>query len=159
MVAASQQVVKVTLEWFEVSRAAGIGVTRHIESRKRGFYRPSWKGADWDVDITGALGECAFAKAANLYWAGGVNTFRLPDVGKIQVRWRSQPSLAVKHTDADDEVFVLVTGGPQEFTIHGWLLGKEAKVDSYRKDLGHGEAFFVPQESLRPVSELFSKEG
>lgn len=153
----------VRLEWFEVSRAAIVGVSRNVEALRKG-YQQKLRGKDesWERHVLGALGECAFAKATNRYWSGSVNTFKAPDVGSIQVRTRSQSSydLIVRDDDNDDDVFVLVTGGPVEFTIHGWIRASDAKKEKFVSDYGgYGEAYFVPQAALRPIDPLVREEG
>lgn len=155
--------MNVSLEWFEISRAALVGVSRNVEALRKG-YQQRLKGKDesWERHVLGALGECAFAKATNRYWSGSVNTFKAADIGgNIQIRTRSQHSydLIVRDDDHDEDVFVLVTGGPQEFTIHGWMQAADAKKPRFKSNYGgYGEAFFVPQSALRPIDPLVCKE-
>lgn len=156
--------MRVTLEWFEVSRAALVGVSRNVEALRKGLQnaRPT-NESDWHIHILGALGECAFAKATGRYWSGSVNTFKVGgDVGEnIQIRTRSKHSydLIVREADKDSDVFVLVTGGPHDFTIRGWMPAAEAKQEKYRNDHGgYGSAYFVPQAKLRPIDNLVRKE-
>jgi hypothetical protein len=156
--------MRVTLEWFEVSRAALVGVSRNVEALRKGLQnaRPTNEN-DWHVHILGALGECAFAKATNRYWNGSVNTFKSGgDVGdSIQVRTRSKHfyELIVRDGDRDTDVFVLVTGGPHEFTIRGWMPASEAKQPKFKANYGgYGDAYFVPQSALRAIDPLVCKE-
>lgn len=149
----------VRLEWFEESRAALVGVSRNVEAMRKGCVNRLPIGDEWNAHILGALGECAFAKATGRYWSGSVNTFKSGgDVGKaIQIRTRSKHEydLIVRRDDGDDDLFVLVTGGPHEFRVHGWIRGCDAKSDEWRADHGnHGEAFFVPKERLWGVDEI-----
>lgn len=151
--------MNVSLEWFEVSRAALVGVSRNVEALRRGCQNRLPINDEWSIHILGALGECAFAKATNRYWNGSVNTFKAGgDVGdSIQIRTRSKHSydLIVRKDDKDDDVFVLVTGGPNDFTVHGWMPGRAAKQAKYKANYGnYGEAFFVPSRELRPVERL-----
>jgi hypothetical protein len=157
--------VSVRLEWFEISAAAQVGVSRNVEAIRAG-YRSRMRGKDsmWDRHVLGALGECAFAKATGRYWSGSVNTFKSGgDVGNtIQIRTRSKHDydLIVRDDDRDDDIYVLVTGGPQEFLVHGWMLCADAKSKQFVSDYGgYGEAYFVPQSELRPVEELFLGDG
>ena len=155
--------VNVRLEWFEVSRAALVGVSRNVEALRKGCVSRMQVNDEWSIHILGALGECAFAKATNRYWNGSVNTFKSGgDVGdNIQIRTRSRHSydLIVRDNDKDGDVFVLVTGGPHDFTIHGWMPAGEAKQPKFRANYGnYGEAFFVPQSALRPIDPLVCKE-
>lgn len=149
----------VSLEWFEVARAALVGVSRNVEAMRKGCVNRMPINDEWSIHILGALGECAFAKATGRYWSGSVNTFKSGgDVGRsIQIRTRSQHAydLIVRDDDADDDLFVLVTGGPHEFRVHGWIRGGDAKSKEWRADHGgHGEAFFVPKERLWSVTDM-----
>jgi len=151
--------MQVALEWFEVSRAALVGVSRNVEALRKGCRNRLPIHDEWSIHILGALGECAFAKATNRYWNGGVNTFKCGgDVGEsIQIRTRSMHhyDLIVRRDDEDDDAFVLVTGGPHDFEVRGWMLGKDAKDDKYKANYGnHGEAFFVPSRDLLPIGQL-----
>lgn len=155
--------MNVSLEWFEVSRAALVGVSRNVEAMRKGCAE-KLKGGDesWERHVLGALGECAFAKATNRYWSGSVNTFKAPDIGgNIQIRTRSKHSydLIVRDSDSDSDVFVLVTGGPQTFRVHGWMRAADAKQAEFRSNYGgYGAAYFVPQSALRPIDPLVCKE-
>lgn len=151
--------MNVALEWFEVSRAALVGVSRNVEALRKGCQNRLPINDEWSIHILGALGECAFAKATNRYWNGSVNTFKAGgDIGdSIQIRTRSRHSydLIVRDGDRDEDVFVLVTGGPSEFRVHGWMLGADAKTKKYRANYGnYGEAYFVPSRELRPADGL-----
>ncbi len=155
--------MNVSLEWFEVSRAALVGVSRNVEAMRKG-YRQKLRGKDesWERHVLGALGECAFAKATNRYWSGSVNTFKAADVGdNIQIRTRSQHAydLIVRDDDRDDDVYVLVTGGPTDFTLHGWMRCSDAKSPKFKANYGnYGEAYFVPKSALHPMDPLICKE-
>lgn len=151
--------MNVNLEWFEVSRAALVGVSRNVEALRHN-YRQKLRGKDesWERHVLGALGECAFAKATGRYWSGSVNTFKAADIGaNIQIRTRSQHSydLIVRDEDSDDDVYVLVTGGPHEFEVRGWVRGKDAKRPEYQQNYGnYGHAYFVPQDRLLGIDSL-----
>lgn len=154
--------MNVTLEWFEVSRAALVGVSRNVEAMRKGCVNRLQISDEWSAHILGALGEAAFAKATNRYWSGSVNTFKAADVGEnIQIRTRSKHSydLIVRDGDRDDDVYVLVTGGPTEFTLHGWMRCGDAKQKKFKANYGnYGEAYFVPKSALRPIDPLICKE-
>jgi hypothetical protein len=154
--------MRVSLEWFEVSRAALVGVSRNVEAMRKGCKSRLPINDEWGSHILGALGECAFAKATGRYWSGSVNTFKDPDIGEnIQIRTRSAHhfALIVREGDKDDDVYVLVTGGPNDFIVHGWIKCSDAKQERYRADYGnHGVAYFVPQVSLNAIYPLVLKE-
>lgn len=150
----------VNLEWYEVSRAALVGVSRNVEALRKGLQSARSIADDklWGVHILGALGECAFCKVTNRYWSGSVNTFKGGDVGEnIQIRTRSKHDydLIVRESDKDSDVFVLVTGGPTDFFVHGWMLGRDAKDPKWRANHGgHGQAYFVPKGALNGIEPL-----
>lgn len=150
--------IEVTLTPAELQHAAHIGAMRHIEALMEG--RPSKYAAKrakypWGLHIEGACGELAAAKALDLHWTGPVNNFKEADIGdRIQVRTRSKHThdLIVRWSDNDEHWFVLVTGTAPSFRVHGAILGRTAKCKKWLRDYGgHGPAFFVPKEVLRPI--------
>jgi hypothetical protein len=114
------------------------------------------------LHFEGACGEMAFAKATNRYWSGSVDTFRLADIGTaIQVRTRSNHSwdLLVRPSDADDDLFVLVTGWAPDYQVHGWIAGAAAKRPEWLKEYGgRPPAYFVPKDKLKSLGSLASLE-
>jgi len=139
-------------------QAATIGVARNIEGITKGLKAAhGLQGSGWTEHIDGAMGEMAFAKAVGFYWDGSVNTFRLPDVAGVQIRTRSAHNwdLIVRPGDADDEKFVLVTGRPPKFRVHGWIMGGDAKQEQWLKSYANRRpAYFVPQDALEPIETL-----
>ena len=150
--------MNVVLEWYEIDLASDVGRRRNVEAIRKKCVRSVVATDEWTSHILGALGELAFCKATGRYWCGSVNTFKGPDVGmSIQVRTRSKHTqdLIVRPKDGDSDVFVLVTGGPSEFMLHGWMLGKEAKQEKYLTNPGgYGTAYFVPASELHPMSKF-----
>jgi hypothetical protein len=145
---------KIILTFSELFQAAMVGVMREVASRKQG--RRQGNGRDnknsWSDHIEGAAGEQAFAKALNLYCHGHVNAGHSLDVGDFQVRTRSKCyyDLIIRSDDADDEKFVLVIGESPNFSIIGWIYGREGKRPEWLKEYGNRPAaWFVPQASLR----------
>jgi hypothetical protein len=147
----------VTLDWYELQLAAAVGMSRQIESMRRGLSDAYGLKDEpgWNLHVEGAAGELAFAKAASRYWGGSCNTFKAPDLdGKIQIRTRSggvRNSLIVRPGDKNDELFVLVIGRAPEFVVSGWMLGSAAKQPEYLQQYGgRPAAYFVPQDKLWP---------
>ena len=144
----------VELDWPEVLMAATIGVARHIESRRKGIINAhGFNGTgQWDIDIEGAAGEMAFAKALNVHWTGAINNFKDGDIGhKVQVRTTKNHNnkLIIRDNDKDDNYFVLVTGSIPLFKIQGFILGSKAKqIQWYIGPNGRPKAYFVPQDAL-----------
>ena len=64
--------------------------------------------SSFDLDIDGAASEMAFAKYMNVYYEPTVNTFKSPDVGKIQVRSTKHKTgkLIIRQRDKKNEIFV-----------------------------------------------------
>ena len=144
--------MKVKLTLVEMRTASTVGITMHLEDLKEG--KKSNTGETnrdaWHRKIEGALAECAFAKAKNLYWNKGV--WPNPDVGEFEVR--STPYdygyLRIKPEDDDNRKFYLLTGIDGEYTIRGWLYAKDGKKEKYWKSIKEGRPpqFFVPQSEL-----------
>lgn len=148
--------MKITLTNSEMVMAALIGCHRHIASLR---LKQAHGATDtWTLNIEGACGELAAAKALNLFWDGSVNTFSAPDLQpNIQVRTRSKSDfgLIVRKKDNDDEIFVLVTGVSPTFVVHGWIYGKDAKQEKWIQTYGdRPAAYFVPQSALHPIGTL-----
>lgn len=155
--------IEVTLDWFEVEMAAGVGVRRRVEAAWRQGRRDLYAvpgeaepSSNWQTHLEGAIGELAFAKAMGRYWNGSVNTFRQNgDVGDVQIRARSlhHYDLIVRTHDRDGDYFVLLTGITPSFRVQGYILGANAKRPEWLKDHGgHGNAYFVPQSALTPLT-------
>ena len=151
--------INIRLTYPEAITAALVGVMRNLSCVYKGKKGRVPDDKLWQVHVEGAMGEAVVAKALRTYNPMTVDTFKDGgDVGeRVQVRTRSQHhyDLIVRDNDRDDDVFVLVTGTCPDYQVHGWCYGKDAKKDRYLKDYGgHGEAWFVPQESLAPLPAL-----
>lgn len=151
--------MEVTLDKFEMIQAGLIGVIRQAESISRKHRNKFAPPEDpFGIHVLGSMGEMAAAKALGMYYGGTVNQFKKPDIGELyQIRTSNKPDqpMVVRDGDADDEVFIMVTGPAPTFTLKGWLWGKEAKKEKYiRNPGGRGPAYFVGQDELHPMSEL-----
>ena len=150
----------VTLTWFETQMAVGVGVSRQLECLKNGQKSFKIKGSGmWDPHINGALGELAFAKATGAYFSGSVNTFKSErDVGNYEVRTAANHNLnlIIRPKDDDEHIFVLVTGTCPEYQVRGWIYGKDAKKDEFKRSPQNGgpSAFFVPPTELNSMDSL-----
>lgn len=148
----------VTLERAEVTQAAIIGVDRFMESRAKGRQHnlPVKPGDDLlSLDIKGAMGEMAYAKARGLYYEPRVNTFKEADFGSnVQIRTGAEEghSLIIRKTDNPEHFYVLVIGSAPTFRVVGWIKGADAMAQAaWLKDwAGRSEAWFVPQSALTP---------
>ncbi len=120
------------------------------------------------LDVTGAVGELAVAKALGLYPGFTVGTFKLPDVGAFQVRTTrcAGGRLLIRPGDADEDLFVLVSAQVQPdqgwiCELAGWCAGWEARRslgEWMRPDTGRPAAWVVEQEKLHPMRELVHRE-
>ncbi len=134
-------------------------VVQNIKKGRRDKYGAETQSV-WHTHINGALGEVAVAKYLGRYWdgMGALGDLHAADVGGgVQVRWTGKPNgdLILHPSDADDKPFVLVTGDAPRFTLHGWILGRDGKLETYWRDPAGGRAaFFVPQNKLVPIAEL-----
>lgn len=157
------ELVRVNLSASEMMAAALIGISRHVSAVKRGLRMAHGIDPDnaWSAHIEGACGEAAFAKAANVFWTSSVNTFKEGgDVRSVQVRTRSKHGyeLLVRDGDADDSVFVLVTGRAPSYVVRGWIMGRDAKRREWSQSHGGREAaYFVPHSALLPVTAIPSE--
>ena len=149
--------MQVTLTEAEMLCGTVVGMLRRydcaVKKRPTTVIAPS----PWDVDIEGSLAEVAFAKYSELHWSMGVGTFKLPDVGNIQVRHTRIPSgrLILRDADPEDAYYVLVCGNAPNYEVVGYIHGSAAKRSEYRANPnGAGEAYFVPRAALKPWDEM-----
>lgn len=151
--------IEIKMTPSQIVQAGIVGVLRqsqNIQKRRAARYGAS-DNNDWQLHIEGCLGEMAVAFHFGLFWDGKVGIMTSGDVGKIEVRTRSEPrySLIVHHTDNDDSRFVLVTGKNGDYCLRGWMFGRVAKDEKWWSDpSGQGRpAYFVPAEELRDMTE------
>ena len=152
--------IKTSLEQHEIYIGAVVGVRRHISSinskRMNEVGNPNFS---WAIDIESSCAEMAVAKALGLYWDSSVNTFKEADIKPdIQVRHteKDNGNLIVRPKDSNHEKYVLVTGKWGKYNIHGWIYGKDAKVDKFlfKGYNNMPDAWFVPQNKLNNINEL-----
>lgn len=143
--------------------ATQVGVTRYLIARASGQrHRYALNGDARALNILGATGEMAVAKAVNAYWSG-VAGCGAPDVGTcLQVRAVDHPRkrLIVHRDDADDHPFVLVaSAGPFRYDVRGFILGCDAKRAAWLSDPQRTSrpAYFVPLDALQPLDALVQR--
>jgi len=148
--------VTVKIEWHEYLTAALVGVARQIVAEARDCNRPLYSGGDEVItNIQGATAELAAAKVLNLYW-GGIGLPKRVDIGRdTEVRHTEYPAggLLIKDKDEDSRPYVLVRGTPPFLEVVGWMYGRDAKQQRWRKD-GY---FLVPGEELVAINEFRAK--
>lgn len=139
--------MKVSLEGYEMRMADAVAAWRARESREDGYTDRKHDEASTggEIDLLGARGEIAFAKATKLYWAPSVHTGKRPDVGPFHVRTTTHSSgkLIVRPRDVSG-LFALVTGNDATYIVRGFVQSSVACVDRYWE----GDAWWVPQEDL-----------
>jgi hypothetical protein len=67
--------------------------------------------------------------------------------------------LIVRGRDPDDQQVVLVTGDRESYTVHGWILARDAKRPEWLTAMGTGRpaAYFVPLDRLHDIRELIER--
>lgn len=143
----------IKLTGAEMQMAALVGTQRQLESLKLGHkHMYGAKNEDsWQMNIEGALGECALAKHLGVYWSKGA--VGAPDVGEVDVRTTTHQDgrLILHDRDHDNRKYYLLTGINGEYVIRGWMWGKDGKNAKYKQDpQGTNRwAYFVPQADLQ----------
>lgn len=150
----------ITLEWYEYSMAAEVGLRRQLESKRAGLQDAhGFSGPGWDQAIEGAIGELVVAKALNIYWDGSVNTFKAPDFPpnlQVRTRQKEHQKLIVRPGDSLSDIYILVTGICPTYSVRGFIVGEHARDTEWLFDEGNGRppAYFVPHERLKPIESL-----
>lgn len=149
--------IEVELTVEELIRAANVGVRRQAMNveRQRQDRHGAEVGAGWEIHIAGAVGECVFAKAIDVFWSGAL-VFKAKDVGPWEIRTAPANGRLILHSDDEDESkFVLVQRLTWlRYRIAGWIYAKDGKKqewwDNPTGKRGR-DAFFVPIEELHEV--------
>jgi hypothetical protein len=146
--------------WMRAARVAG---KRMFEAVRMGLTdKHGMRKIDGlSSHINGACGELAVATLLGMEWDESVNVFKVPDVGNLHVRTRSEDwhDLIIRDNDADG-LYVLVTGIAPKLTVQGVCDSRRVKVPKYRKTYGgREEAWFIPQKELSSVYELKKRIG
>ena len=131
------------------------GIKAGADPHKYGF-----EGDALTICIEGCRGECAVAKALNVYWSGaGVDYANEEDVGRLQVRVTKHRSGRLLHRPTEqhlEDPWVLVVGEGDTYHLAGWLYGHECRQERWlTAPAGRPPAYFVPQESLRQFKRVF----
>ena len=110
------------------------------------------------VGILGELAVFSFLGRGNLM----INTFhKIADAGEdveCRATHHQNGSLIVRDNDDDNRRYILATVSRNEVTLHGWILGKEAKQKRFeRNPNNYRPAWFLPQENLNTMSSFVLK--
>jgi hypothetical protein len=158
--------IDIILTKAEQCVAAYVGMMRRLRSIEEGLdANKHCEISDWATDADGAHAEYAVAKHLNVHWSPVVSsklskgepTFKLPDVGELQVRSSKLDDghLIIRPNDKDDHrwyVFVVTDTQKRLCSIRGKFLCGKAKVDGYWKPAKNG--WWVPQSDLLPLNAV-----
>lgn len=154
--------MKITLTASEVMQAANVGMMRQVQNTLNKAKPAYGAGSnnDWQLNIEGALGECALAKFLGVYWVG-TGKMRAPDVGDFDVRTTTDQNnrLILHPDDPDDRIFWLLIGKNGYYDVRGWIRAADGKRDEFWADpTGQKRhAFFVPQSALNSAKSWFDR--
>ena len=133
--------------------ASGAGIKAKHGAAKTG----SAEGRE--LDLVGAIGEIALAKATNLYWYPMVGYD--PDVldvgGLLDVRATRHKTgrLRIDPEDKDHVPYVLALVQEPYVKLAGYLLGAEAKQERFWETRNmRNPQFMVPQKLLLPMDGI-----
>jgi hypothetical protein len=152
--------VWITLDHADCEEAKRIGLLRNSEADKAGRrHVADFEGDGRDNHIVGAAGEMAFCYVSFRTWSKSVNTFKSkPDVDPdidVRTRRRHDYDLLVRSGEVFTRKFVLVTGTLPTFCVRGWIQGRDARRDEWKKSYGgRPSAWFVPQSYLNIIGGL-----
>lgn len=150
----------VELSLQEIMAAVLVGAMRQALAikRKATGQAEQPENMQWQHGIEGALGECAFAKLAGLYWGNEGFRFRADgDVAGIEIKthWFKGDSLAmiIRPCDVKDaRQYVLMNGVNGVYTYRGWSYGRDCKKEEWLNTAGPGDTrpacFWVPVAEL-----------
>jgi len=155
-------VKEVHLSPNEMYLASIVGLRRQLSSKifnHRQTYGSETNSIEkrWYINVMGAQGEMAGAKALGLYWHASVNAPKSdPDIfpdWQIRTRTDSNSDLIIKDDDNDNHKFVLVSGTGPTFLVHGWIKGKDGKRKEWYSSKGERKTpmFWIPSSALIPV--------
>lgn len=150
----------VTLSEADIERSRWVGQKRQQESLKKGLsqtgaYGTAKPGPELlEMEILGAMGECAFAAYRGVPWAGHVNEWKKADVDGHEVRATARLGGRLIFRDNDIRKayrpFVLMVGRCPIFRCAGWILGSEIQRDDWYGELAKGKpkCWSAPQIAL-----------
>lgn len=153
--------------------AASIGLKRLEHRRRRGaekHYQDNG-GTNEDRESIGAIAEYALAKhlgaevlrdwCETKAYTDGDHTLIPCDVGRnlhVRATVKRHGGLILHDSDPDCGVFVLAIVVPTYVEFRGWAYARNVKRASYWRTDGPGfgkrPAYVMPQDALRPMSEL-----
>jgi hypothetical protein len=151
--------IPIELSWAELWLAINAGVLRRLNGVRNHREEPygARPAAAWNDDINGCIAELALAKYLDIFWSGTVGRLDLPDVGRLQVRSKTEEGhrLVVLRSDKDAQVFVSVLVGIPVCHLCGWMLARDAKRAEWLLPAADKpDRFFVPNGCLEQMQQL-----
>lgn len=147
--------------WFVAGLRATAALKWKVYGRDGRPYRGRYGSDVFDpaVEVAGAIGELAAAKAFGLYWGNIIEPDDDDVGGRINVRAANKRpfGLCIHPTDANDKPFLCADLSALPcVTLPGWAFAKEAKNKDWWKDPTgkNRHAFFMPVELLHSLDEL-----
>lgn len=149
--------VSLTRSEFMEAAFAGCGRVTNVVFDNLKTFRGTENPAKWEQHVSGALAEKAVAKLLNLYWPGCSDKNAPADVGK-DVEVKSTPLHRNNLLVPVDQCkpgsrYYLITGSYNDYRVHGWRWGWECALCPVVNHQGRGNAYRIPQDRLRAVSE------
>ena len=144
--------IPVDLTAMEMYQAGLVGLARRIDSMRRNLSNTTGVVNSWNIDIEGALGEMALAKALNMYAGLPINNYKEADIGPYHVRTTEYDDgcLILRKEDKLDCRYVLITGKNGKYMVRGQIEGYAGTNPAYWRDPnGRPGAYFVPQSALQ----------
>ena len=143
--------VVVTLDEGELYDAGAKALRRQCQNLTLGRKDAhGLKGAGWNEHLVGALGEAAVAKYFNVWWSGAIGRLKAADVGRLQVRTRTENwhQLILHKTDPDDDYYLLVHYDAPRFGLVGFMKGRDGKRDEFWQTKTGRPCYFIPNAKL-----------
>jgi len=152
---------QITLTFKELELAGCAGLRRRLRAMEKGRVYKNGRPDDdvlYKNDIEGALGELAAALVLGLPWEETTGLDKdTGDVGQFQVRstdWDPNGSLMLYKDDKPDDIFILVTHKIPVFTLRGWAVAGEVKLQEYWQGQWERPCYKVPQWALYTMDKL-----
>jgi hypothetical protein len=149
------------LTFDDLSEGGCSGLRRRLRAMQKGRTYKNGRPADdilYKYDIEGAMCELAAARILDLPWEETVELDRVKgDVAGMQVRStdREDGCLILYKDDDPEDIFLLVTHSIPVFTLRGWLMGHEGKLEQFWDTKRTGRpAYFVPQSVIYSMDRL-----
>jgi hypothetical protein len=158
----STKKIRIFLENKEIEKCIEMAKKRNSQSRLMGLkHKYGMQEKDGlAMDVIGCKGEYAVIKYLGIKQEITINTFKnIPDVGNYEVRSVTKPGyrLIIREKDDKEKIYILVEVGFNYCDIIGYTTGKEALKYNKENQAGREPAWFIPQEDLKPVTDLKSE--